>query len=339
MNNKISNPLLKQLISEIAKKTNEGRLTNISWKTLSESRKLTKEDYDWRNDPVASREFEKSGLSAKEFEEEKGYNRKQNGASKSSYSPRKTSFKGITFFNVPAGKESVATQAGLTQLKSGKWGYKHRTGASASEQEILSRAEQEFGPGRYWEPKNKVNEAEKKQDDELPDLGDSGTAPETPDDNSAPDAGGGEASAPGAGEGKGEASEDPAAPEEQDAGSEEETEKAQADAVKTKAELEKAKAEKDRAEKEIKKNTYIKLRSGAGTQFLLGKILDHAFKTNTIDALASEMVQKLKIQTPEDMIAFSEDTAPYRVIPGMAELMSSMKMMATKAPNQPDETP
>ena len=119
----------------------------------------------------------------------------------------------------------------------------------------------------------------------------------------------------------------------------EDSEEAQADAAEAKAELEKAKAEKDQAEKEIKKHSYIKLGSGAGTQFLLGKILDHAFKTNTIDALAGEMVQKLKITTPEDMNAFSEETATYRVIPGMPELLSSMKTMATKQAEQPEETP
>ena len=50
------------------------------------------------------------------------------------------------------------------------------------------------------------------------------------------------------------------------------------------------------------------------------------------------MVQKLKITTPEDMNAFSEETATYRVIPGMPELLSSMKTMATKQ-EQPEETP
>ena len=119
----------------------------------------------------------------------------------------------------------------------------------------------------------------------------------------------------------------------------EDSEEAQADAAEAKAELEKAKAEKDQAEKEIKKHSYIKLGSNSGTQFLLGKILDHAFKTNTIDALAGEMVQKLKITTPEDINAFSEETASYRVIPGFPELLSSMKTMATKQPEETEEEP
>ena len=117
----------------------------------------------------------------------------------------------------------------------------------------------------------------------------------------------------------------------------EDSEAAQADAAEAKAELEKAKAEKDKAEKEIKKHSYIKLGSNSGTQFLISKILDHAFKTNTIDALAGEMVQKLKITTPEDINTFSEETASYRVIPGFPELLSSMKTMATKQPEETSE--
>jgi len=126
----------------------------------------------------------------------------------------------------------------------------------------------------------------------------------------------------------------------EDGGSEEvspeDSEQARADAAKSKAELEAAKAEKDRAEKEIKQQSYIKLGSHAGTQFLLSKILDHAFKTNTIDSLAGEFVQKLKIQTPEDLAAFSEDSASYRVLPGFPELLASMKAMATKQPDSAD---
>jgi len=141
--------------------------------------------------------------------------------------------------------------------------------------------------------------------------------------------------------GKEDAGTDPTAGlgDEEGAGAEEDSEEAQADAAEAKAELEKAKAEKDQAEKEIKKHSYIKLGSNSGTQFLLGKILDHAFKTNTIDALAGEMVQKLKIATPQDINAFSEETASYRVIPGFPELLSSMKTMATKQPEETEEEP
>lgn len=182
------------------------------------------------------------------------------------------------------------------------------------------------------QPKKILKEVEKSEKDKLPDLGGADEKPTT--DKSAPDTGEAEKDL-----GADKSPEEPAAPEaEADTGKD--AEKAQADAVKAKAELEKAKAEKDQAEKEIKKQSYVKLGSGAGTQFLLGKILDQAFKTNTIDALASEMVQKLKIQTPEDMVSFSEDTAQLRVLPGMPELLASMKTMATKQPDaSTEETP
>jgi len=115
----------------------------------------------------------------------------------------------------------------------------------------------------------------------------------------------------------------------------EDADKAKEDAAKAKAELEKAKVEKDQAEKEIKKHAYVKLSSSSGTEYLLGKVLDQAFKTNTIDALAGEMIEKLKIKTPEEMSQFSEDVVSYMTIPGMAQLLSSMK---TATSNQPEKT-
>lgn len=229
MNNKITNPFLKQLISGISQKATQGRITDIGWNMLEEAKK---------NKKVVKKSLKKEAIGDKKKEE-------------------------------PAADTGDEKADGLP----------------------------------------------------APDA-----APEA--EKSAPEAG---ADAP-------EASAPDAGAESPDAGSEEDADKAQADAAEAKAELEKAKAEKDQAEKEIKKHSYIKLGSGAGTQFLLGKILDHAFKTNTIDALAGEMVQKLKITTPEDMNAFSEETATYRVIPGMPELLSSMKTMATKQ-EQPEETP
>jgi hypothetical protein len=117
-----------------------------------------------------------------------------------------------------------------------------------------------------------------------------------------------------------------------------EADQAQDDATAAKAELEKAKAEKDQAEKDIKKHSYVQLGSSAGTHFLLGKIIDHAFKTNSIDALATEMVGKLKVQTPEDFSNFSEELSPYKGIPGVSELLSSMKGMATKQAEAPADS-
>lgn len=127
-----------------------------------------------------------------------------------------------------------------------------------------------------------------------------------------------------------------ATPKDSDA-SQEDSNKAKADAAKAKAELAKAQAEKNQAEKEIKKQSYVTLGSSSGTQFLLGKVLDHAFKTNTIDALAGEMVEKLKITTPEDINNFSSDVVTYMAIPGMPELLSSMKTLATKEPETTEE--
>jgi hypothetical protein len=230
MNNKITNPFLKQLISGISQKATQGRITDIGWNVLEEAKK---------NKKVVKKTLKK------EADEKK--------------------------------KEEPATDAG--DEKEG--------GLPALDDAPAADA--------------KAPAADAKAD--AKDTADPDAGAETPD-----------------------------------AGGEEDAEEAQADAAEAKAELEKAKAEKDQAEKEIKKHSYIKLGSGAGTQFLLGKILDHAFKTNTIDALAGEMVQKLNITTPEDMNAFSEETATYRVIPGMPELLSSMKTMATKQ-EQPEETP
>jgi hypothetical protein len=125
-----------------------------------------------------------------------------------------------------------------------------------------------------------------------------------------------------------------------DAGAEEDPEKAQADAAKAKAELEKAKAEKAQAEEELEQHSYIKLKSSGGTKYLLGKILGSAFKTNTIDALASEMAQKLKITTPNDAAAFEKDMALYKNIPGMVELIKSIKGVAVEQPKETsDEEP
>lgn len=112
---------------------------------------------------------------------------------------------------------------------------------------------------------------------------------------------------------------------------------AKADAVKAKAELEKAKAEKDKAEEELEDVSYIKLKSNSGVRFLLGKILDVAFKSNTIDTLAAEMVQKLNIKTPDDIESFSKDVSQFMVLPGMPQLLDSMTKMAQEKPSDSEE--
>lgn len=218
--NKINNPYLKQLISEIANKTAEGRITGVSWGLIDEAKK-------------------KKSLK-KEVDEKK--------------------------------KDAPAKE-----------------------------------PAGDLPPLGGADETPKDAPAEKP---------SEPKKDAAPDAGS-EPSAPEAG------------PEDAD--------KAKEDAAKAKAELEKAKAEKDQAEKEIKKQSYVNLGSSSGTQFLLGKVLDHAFKTNTIDALAGEMVEKLKITTPNDVDNFSEDVATYMAIPGMPQLLSSMKTLAKKQPEKTEE--
>ena len=289
MSNKITNPFLKQLISGISQKANQGRMTGVDWNILEEAKKnkkvakktLKKESdekkpsqqpedrYEWEDDPYHSRQFEKSDVSWREYD-------------------------------------------------------------------------MDMNPESY-----RVKEADEKKNpaDDAGDEKDAGGLPplggkdEAPTNEPKAKAGGKDAGATPDG-GKEDAGTDaPTGLDDKEGGTEEDSEEAQADAAEAKAELEKAKAEKDQAEKEIKKHSYIKLGSNSGTQFLLGKILDHAFKTNTIDALAGEMVQKLKIATPDDINAFSEETASYRVIPGFPELLSSMKTMATKQPEETEEEP
>jgi hypothetical protein len=143
--------------------------------------------FEWEDDPYHSRRFEKSDVSWREYdmdmnpqnyrvkegEEEKmrfpgdAYDREEKAekaerGEKGNYSgySNKPKMAGITFFNVPSGKESIASQNGLTQFKSGKWGFKHRVDpqvvstASDREKSVVGAAERIFGKGRYWEPRN-----------------------------------------------------------------------------------------------------------------------------------------------------------------------------------------
>lgn len=230
MNNKISNPLLKQLISEIANKANQGRINDLNWETLRESKNILKKEADEKAAPSAEKPKDQPPAPAKDA----------------------------------ASKEKPASPNAEKSPKDAKGG-------------------DEKGPDAA--PK-----------DALSDLG-----KEAPSKDQAP---------------------------------EEDVEKAQTDAAEKQAELEKAKAEKAQAEKELEQQSYIKLKSSSGQKYLLGKILNHAFKTNTIDALASEMAQKLRITTPEDVATFEKDMALYKTIPGMAELISSIRDVAVEEPKK-----
>ena len=130
-----------------------------------------KNRFEWESDPYHSRRFEKSDVSWREYdmdmnpqnyrvkegEEEKmrfpgdAYDREEKAESgeKGNYSGAS-----ITFFNVPSGKESIAKQYGLTQFKSGKWGYKHRFDPQVISVSAIRAAEKVLGKGRYWEPRN-----------------------------------------------------------------------------------------------------------------------------------------------------------------------------------------
>lgn len=248
MNNKISNPLLKQLIAEIAGKANQGRINDLSWGAIYETKqKALRKEADEKS-PDTSAE-DKGGEDLP-----------------------------------PLGKTDAST--GGEEKSSEKGG-------------------------------------------ELPPLGGEKPAPSAPKKDAGPQPKSSDKAAA------------PAAPSKPDdaKGDQGEADKAKEDAAKAKAELEKAKAEKAAAEKELEQNKYVKLTSSGGTQFLLGKVVDHAFKSGEIDALAGEMVEKLKIKTPEDMSLFSKDMVTYMNIPGMPELISSMKAMATKTPEKSEEQP
>lgn len=122
-----------------------------------------------------------------------------------------------------------------------------------------------------------------------------------------------------------------------DAG-QEDVEKAKEDSAKAKAELEKEKAETDKAKSDLKKQSYVKLSSHEGTGYLLQNVLNNALKQGgTIDALAADMVQKLKIQTQDDAENFANDVAEYMTMPGMAQLVSSIKPLTKKKPETTEE--
>jgi len=90
------------------------------------------------------------------------------------------------------------------------------------------------------------------------------------------------------------------------------------------AELEKAKAKKTSAEQELEEQRYIKLVSPSGVTALLQLVLDPAIKTNQIDALAKNIVDKLSIETEEDFKSFKDDTIGFRGIVGFPQLVESM---------------
>lgn len=222
MNNKISNPFLKQLISEISNKTTQGRITDVAWGSLTEGKK---------------KKALKKEAAPQPPEEEPAPEEADKDAP-------------------PAPKANVA---GLGDVPS------------------TEQSDQSDLPAIDAQPQDAV-----------------------------PDSGG-----------------------------EEEVDKAKEDAVKAKAELEKAKAEKDQAEKEIEQQSHVKLVSKAGVNFLLGKIIGSAVQTNSVDAFAAELVDKLKLETEEDYASFANEMAPFRIIPGIGGLLTAVKSLVGVTP--PDQ--
>ena len=189
MNNKISNPFLKQLISEISNKTTQGRMTDVAWGSLTEGKKKK----------TLKKEAAPQPTEEEPTPEEAGKEAPQNETPPAQENP-------------PAPNANIA---GLGDVPS----------------------------------------TEQSDKTDLPPM-------DAQPQDAAADVGG------------------------------EEVDKAKEDAVKAKAELEKAKAEKDQAEKEIEQQSHVKLVSKAGVNFLLGKIISGAVQTNSVEAFASELVDK-----------------------------------------------
>jgi hypothetical protein len=194
--------------------------------------------------------------------------------------------------------------------------------------QLISEIANKANEGRFGH--NLVKEADAKKEDPLGDIlggegGGEGEKQAVP--SAAPSA------AP-----KAQASKDAAtAPSADAAADAEDPKELEADAAKKKAEVEKAKADLKKAEDELEQNAYIKLKSDSGVKYMIGKIIGQSFKTNTIDALASEMAQKLKITTPNDADLFEKDMALYKSIPGMVELIAAIKELAVEEPKSSEE--
>jgi hypothetical protein len=162
--------LIRKVITEVMQSNNDIN--------KNDSHKPEENRFEWENDPYHSRRFEKSDVSWREYdmdmnpqsyrfkegEEEKLYLKGDGNAyDEEEYLTRhlaarphsrysnKQNMAGITFFEVPAGKEEEAKRLGLIQFKSGKFGIKHKIGRDYTG--AVSAAEKIFGKGRYWEPR------------------------------------------------------------------------------------------------------------------------------------------------------------------------------------------
>lgn len=104
-------------------------------------------DYDrWNQDQM---DYDKRAFKRAELQHELGHEddwqRKQNA---------RPQVIGWTFFDVKPGQEETAKINGLKQLKSGKWALAKYNTSGATYALHTRNATKEFGPGKYWEPKN-----------------------------------------------------------------------------------------------------------------------------------------------------------------------------------------
>ena len=66
---------------------------------------------------------------------------------------------GMYFYDVPAGKESLARASGLKQTKSGKWAITQYDTSGATFNDLKQKADVRIGTGKWWAPKQ-VSEGE-----------------------------------------------------------------------------------------------------------------------------------------------------------------------------------
>ena len=156
---------LLSLMQKFHSDAEAGTVWDIKDDLLGESRELNEEAYDVIRDLMGqgwsrkAAEAEARRLHPEEYSDtpSRGYvarpRRPYVRRSYSSNSNKKPTMVGVYFFNVPAGQEDKAKSMGLSQTKSGKWGFKMYDTSGATAKAKLAKAEQVFGKGNYWQPK------------------------------------------------------------------------------------------------------------------------------------------------------------------------------------------
>lgn len=95
-----------------------------------------------------------------------------------------------------------------------------------------------------------------------------------------------------------------------------------------------------KAKEELEKKSYVKLNSNAGVKYLLDKVVGDAFKSNTIDDLAHDMANKLKIVTKSDVEVFEKDAGlgKWNTVKGMPDLINTLKEIAVEDPEDSEDS-